>query len=70
LEGVHFGGSGGVAVGTTSYSLSGKTIFIQCKSDGLAEDERRTVKALRSGTFQYQDTAGSSRTVEKWVAVN
>jgi hypothetical protein len=70
LEGVHFGNNGGVAVGSTSYSLSGKTIFIQVKSDGLAEDERYTVKATRNGTFQYQDTTGATRTVEKWIAVN
>jgi hypothetical protein len=55
--------------GVNAYVSTGKTIFIQCNSSGLAEDEKYMAKISRSGTFTYQDTSGASRTVQKWVAV-
>lgn len=55
--------------GVNAYVSTGKTIFIQCNSSGLAEDEKYMAKITRSGTFTYQDATGASRTIQKWVAV-
>jgi hypothetical protein len=52
----------------TTYSRSGKTIFIEGLPAGKAEDDKFQVLATRDGTFTYTDVSGASRTVAKWIS--
>jgi hypothetical protein len=44
-----------------------KAIFVKGFSGGLAEGERFHVQAYADGTYTYEDSSGTSRTVEKLV---
>jgi len=56
--------------GVGAYVSTGKTIFVQCNSSALAQDEMYSANATRNGTFTYQDVTGASRTVEKFVVAS
>jgi hypothetical protein len=52
-----------------TYSDSGIRVFISGVPKGSAEGDRLSVWVTRSGTYQFTDTQGASRTIQKWVVV-
>ena len=63
-------GGGNVAAvggGGGKWVPSGNTIFLQGFKQLFARGTRLKVKASQNGTYTYRDSAGESRTVERWV---
>ncbi len=59
------GGGGSGTGGGASYERSGTFIFVEGIT-GLAEGEEVKIRVRRNGVYNYRDTEGASRTVEKW----
>jgi hypothetical protein len=64
---INLPGKGGVFV--PNVTDSGIVVFVQANPSGYAEGDNKTFHAVRQGVYQFTDTTGTKRTVQKWVEV-